>query len=76
VGVHENISEFFDSALERTVTVRGAHGKPLIHLGLIHLAGVAAAGVIMAPRLTAVAAFGALLKGYSVSIDPPMLPDA
>jgi hypothetical protein len=69
--VHDNISEFFGVIAERTVTVRGAKGQPMIHLRLIHVVGVAAAGVILAPRLTAVATLGALFRGFSLSLDPP-----
>jgi hypothetical protein len=68
--MQENITDFFGELSNRTLTVRTSKGHPLIHVRLVHAAGVAAAGVIMAPRLTAVATLGLLFKGFSLSLDP------
>ena len=68
-AVHENITDFFGSIADRTITVQSANGHPLLKVKAIHAAAVAAAGVILAPRLTAVAALGALVKGFSLNLD-------
>jgi hypothetical protein len=67
--VNENLSDFFGGLSNRTLTVRTPKGHPLLHLRLLHAAGAAAAGVFLAPRITAVAAMGLLVKGFSLSID-------
>lgn len=68
--MNDNISNFFSGLSNRTLTVRTTKGQPFLHLRLIHVAGVAAAGVILAPRLTALASLGLLVKGYSLKLDP------
>lgn len=67
--MHENITDFLGSIADRTITVQSANGHPLLKVKLIHAAAVAAAGVILAPRLTAVAALGAMMKGFSLNLD-------
>ncbi len=57
--------------MERTVTIGGPNGSPAVKLKLLHAAAAAAAGVVLAPRLTAAASIAALIKGVSVSIDGP-----
>ncbi len=69
--VNESISALFESAMERTVTIGGPNGSPAVKLKLLHAAAAAAAGVVLAPRLTAAASIAALIKGVSVSIDGP-----
>lgn len=61
----------FASASERVVTIRSAEGRPLVETKLLHAAAVAAAGVIVAPRLTAAAAVGALLRGITLTVGQP-----
>lgn len=67
--MHEHCSELFAAASKRTVTIHAPDGHPLVRAKLLHAAAVAAAGVVVAPRLTAAAAVGALLKGMSLSIE-------
>jgi len=67
--MNDHLSELFASASERIVTVRTADGQPLVRTKLLHAAAVAAAGVMIAPRVTAAAAIGALLKGVTVTVD-------
>jgi len=70
-AVNETFSELFASASERTVTIRTADGHALVRAKLLHAAAAAVAGVIVAPRITAAAAMGALLKGITVTVDGP-----
>jgi hypothetical protein len=67
--MNETFSNLLGAASNRSVTVRSPEGRPMVRLKLLHAAGIAAAGVLMAPRLTAVAAVGALFKGVSLSLD-------
>ena len=67
--MNEKISELLASASTRVVPIRYADGRPLVKTKLLHAAAVAAAGVIAAPRLTAAAAVGALLKGITLTVD-------
>jgi len=67
--MNETFSNLLGAAQDRSVTLRSPEGRPMVRLKLLHAAGIAVAGVIMAPRLTAVAAVGALFKGVSLSLD-------
>jgi len=67
--MNENLSELLAKASSRTVTIRTADGRSLAKVKLLHAAIAAATGVIMAPRITAAAAVGALVSGVSVSVD-------
>ncbi len=58
-----------NATLSRTVIVRSAAGRPLARVGLIPALAAAAAGLVLAPRLTAVIAIGGLLRGVSLSVD-------
>ncbi len=69
--VNETFSNLFETAMERTVTIGGPDGSPAVKLKLIHAAAAAAAGVVLAPRLTAIAAIAAMNKGVTVTIDAP-----
>ncbi len=69
--VNETFSNLFETAMERTVTIGGPDGSPAVKLKLIHAAAAAAAGVVLAPRLTAIAAIAAMIKGVTVTIDAP-----
>ena len=67
--MNETFSNLLGTAQDRSVTLRSAEGRPMVRLKLLHAAGIAAAGVLMAPRLTAIAAVGALFKGVSLGLD-------
>lgn len=69
--VNETFSNVFDAATERTVTIGGPDGSPAVKLKLLHAAAAAAAGVILAPRATAIATIAAMLRGVTVTIDDP-----
>jgi len=69
--VNEKFSNVFDTAMERTVTIGGPDGSPAVKLKLLHAAAAAAAGVILAPRATAIATIAAMLRGVTVTIDDP-----
>src|SRR3989304_1528303 len=69
--VHAPFSDPLSSAAARPVTTSPADGHPLLKATLLHAAAGAAAGVIIAPRLTAAATLGALLKGVTLSLDEP-----
>ena len=69
--VNETISNLFETAMERTVTIGGPNGSPAVKLKLLHAAAAAAAGVVLAPRVTAAAAIAAMIKGVTVTIDAP-----
>ncbi len=71
MDVNENFSSLFETAMERTVTIGGPNGSPAVKLKLLHAAAGAAAGVVLAPRATAVAAIAAMLRGVTVTIDAP-----
>ena len=69
--MNESISNLFESAMERTVTIGGPGGSPAVKVKLLHAAVAAAAGVALAPRLTALASIAGLIRGVTVSIDAP-----
>ncbi|MEE8498122.1 MAG: hypothetical protein V3S62_06290 [Acidimicrobiia bacterium] len=69
--MNKTFSSLFETAMERTVTIGGPDGSPAVKLKLIHAAAAAAAGVVLAPRLTAIAAIAAMIKGVTVTIDSP-----
>jgi hypothetical protein len=53
----------------RTVTLRSASGKPLLTLGALPAAAALAVALALAPRITAAAAVGALVRRLSLSLD-------
>ena len=67
--MNEHLSDLIGTASERSVTLHAEDGRPLVRLKLLHAAALAAAGIVVAPRLTAAAAVGALFKGLSLSVD-------
>ncbi len=67
--VNERFEQLIAAASEKTVTVRSAEGHPMVRAKLLHAAAAAAAGVMLAPRLTAAIAVGALFKGVSLSLE-------
>ena len=69
--VNESFSNLFQTAMARTVTIGGPDGSPAVKLRLLHAAAAAAAGVVLAPRLTAAAAIAAMIKGVTVTIETP-----
>ncbi len=71
IPVNENISTLFETTKERRVTIGGPNGSPAVKLKLLHAGVAAAAGVILAPRATAVAALAAMIRGVTVTIDAP-----
>jgi len=68
-AVNETFSNLFDT--ERTITIGGPDGSPAVKLKLLHAAAAAAAGIILAPRATAIAAIAAMLRGVTVTVDAP-----
>lgn len=74
--VNENFSRLFETAMERTVTIGGPDGSPAVKLKLLHAAAAFAAGVTLAPRVTAAATVAAMLKGVTVTIDMPASEEA
>lgn len=68
--MNDDPTEFLTSIATQTVTVRGADGHPLIEAKALHVAAVGIAGILLAPRLAAAAAIGALLAGVTVSVNP------
>jgi hypothetical protein len=77
--VNDDVTEILSSITAHTVTVRGADGHPLIEAKALHVAAVGLAGILLAPRLAAAAAIGALLAGVTVSVNtdddaPPAAP--
>ncbi|MBN2114819.1 MAG: hypothetical protein JW785_11920 [Acidimicrobiia bacterium] len=63
-------------AERRTVTLRSSSGRVLLTVPVLPAALAAAASVALAPRATALAAIGALLRGMSLtlgaaSVSPP-----
>jgi hypothetical protein len=69
--VNETFSNLFDTAMKRTVTIGGPDGSPAVKLKLLHAAAAAAAGIILAPRATAIATIAAMLRGVTVTMDDP-----
>lgn len=67
--VSQNFGDMLGGLSGKTVTLRTRKGHPLVHVKLLHAAGAAAAGVFLAPRLTALAAMGLLVKGFSLSVE-------
>lgn len=67
--VNQNFSNLFEIAMERTVTIGGPNGSPAVKLKLLHAGAAAAAGVMLAPRATAIAAVAAMIRGVTVTID-------
>lgn len=70
--MNESITNLFDVAMQRTVTIGGPGGSPAVKLRLLHAGAVALAGVVLAPRFTAAASIVGLLKGVTVTIDAPI----
>lgn len=68
--VNDDPIEYLTSIAAQTVTVRGTDGHPLIEAKALHVAAVGIAGILLAPRLAAAAAIGALLAGVTVSVNP------
>lgn len=73
--VNESITNLYETSITRTVTVSGPNGSPAVKVKLLHAGAAAAAGVILAPRATAIAAIAGLVKGMRVTIDTPPSPE-
>lgn len=69
--VNETITNLYETAMERTVTIGGPGGSPAVKVKLLHAAVGAAVAVLLAPRATAIASIAGLVKGVTVSIDAP-----
>lgn len=67
--MNETISQFYEASMSRTVTIGGPGGSPAVKLKLLHAAAAALAGILLAPRLTAVVSVAGLVKGVTVSVD-------
>jgi len=67
--VNDDVTDILSSITTPTVTVRGADGHALIEAKALHVAAVGIAGILLAPRLAAAAAIGALLAGVTVSVN-------
>jgi hypothetical protein len=71
-GVNEHLTNIYETSMERTVTIGGPGGSPAVKLKLLHAVAAAAAGILFAPRLTAVATLAGLVKGVTVTVDTPL----
>ena len=69
--VNDEFSDILGNITSHTVTVRGADGHTIVETKAVHLAAAGVAAIMIAPRLAAAAALGALLAGVSVAIDKP-----
>lgn len=56
-------------ALNRTLTLRSSSGTPVARVGVVPAAVGAVVALAFVPRLTALAAFAALLRRMSLSVD-------
>jgi hypothetical protein len=54
---------------DRALTLRSARGRPLLRVGLGPGVAAGLAAVLIAPRATAAAAIGCMLRGVSLTID-------
>jgi hypothetical protein len=70
--VNEHLTNIYEASMARTVTIGGPGGSPAVKLKLLHAAAAAVAGVLMAPRLTAIATLAGLAKGVTVTVDAPL----
>ena len=55
--------------LTRTLTLRSPSGSPVVQVGLVPAVVGAVVALAFVPRLTALAAFAALLRRMSLSVD-------
>lgn len=69
--MNESISNFYEASKQRTVTVGGPGGSPAVKVKLLHAAAAAVAGIVFAPRFTAIMSIAGLVKGVTVSVDSP-----
>jgi hypothetical protein len=56
---------------DRTIVLRAADGSPVFELQALHGLAAAVLAVMTAPRLTAAAALGGMLRGMSITIEEP-----
>ena len=70
--VNEHLTSMYEASMERTVTIAGPGGSPAVKLKLLHAAAAAVAGILFAPRLTAITTVAGLVKGVTVSVDTPL----
>lgn len=71
VGVNETITNLYETAMERTVTIGGPGGSPAVKLKMLHAGLAAVAGILFAPRFTALVSVAGLVKGVTVKLDAP-----
>ena len=67
--MNEDLSDIIGRATAHRVTVRAADGHTLVETKAVHVAAAGLAAIMLAPRLAAATALGALLAGVSVSVD-------
>ena len=63
------IEELFDGFGDRTVAIRSADGAAVLRVKATHAAGILVTGLMIAPRLTATAALGALFAGIRLELE-------
>jgi len=54
---------------DRAVTLRNGDGSPMFEIPILYGVAAGALAVLVAPRVTAVAAIAALVRGMSITID-------
>jgi hypothetical protein len=59
---------------DRTLVLSDPDGAVVFELDILYAAAGGAAAVLMAPRITAIAALAALLRGMSVTVSPAPAP--
>ena len=62
-------------ATNRIVTLRGQDGNAVVELNALSAAAVGALVLLKAPRLAAIGAVAALMRGMSITIDGPAEPN-
>lgn len=72
MDIPQPVQNFVGDLQSNDITLVRASGKPVLRLRMLHGAALVAAGVLIAPRLTALAATGALLKGMSLRVEGPV----
>ncbi len=72
--MNDEISDILENITAHNVTVRAADGHTLVETKAVNLAAAGVAAILIAPRLAAAAALGALLAGVTVAVDRPAEP--
>jgi hypothetical protein len=69
--VNDEITDMLGDITSRTVTVRAADGRTVVETKAVNLVAAGVAAILIAPRLAAAAALGALFAGVSVAVEKP-----